>query len=128
MCKPKLSLMSSYNQSVLAPVEEGEQLDQEEDEEVQSNNDKPRMLFVNDEEFLRFTYTQQLCSDFKIDEAENGLQALQMVSTKPKDYYQVIILDINMPIMDGFEACDRIDKYLSKKDSVFDVMEGNYSY
>jgi len=45
------------------------------------------MLFVNDEEFLRFTYTQQLCSDFKIDEAENGLQALQMVSTKPKDYY-----------------------------------------
>ena len=28
------------------------------------------------------------------------------------NYFDVIILDINMPIMDGFEACERIKKFL----------------
>ena len=28
------------------------------------------------------------------------------------NYFDVIILDINMPIMDGFEACERIMKFL----------------
>lgn len=36
-----------------------------------------------------------------------------MVIARPKDYYDVIILDINMPIMNGFEACIRISRYLS---------------
>jgi CheY-like chemotaxis protein len=41
------------------------------------------------------------------------MQALQMVCSKPRDYYAVIVLDINMPIMDGFEACRRIYEHLS---------------
>lgn len=39
------------------------------------------------------------------------MQALQMVCSKPTTYYDVIVLDINMPIMDGFEACNRIHNY-----------------
>lgn len=41
--------------------------------------------------------------------AENGLQAVQLVSSNEADYFDAIILDINMPIMDGFEACLLID-------------------
>jgi CheY-like chemotaxis protein len=26
-------------------------------------------------------------------------------------YFDLIVLDINMPIMDGMEACSRIDQY-----------------
>lgn len=44
--------------------------------------------------------------------AENGLQALQFVSSNPPGYFDAIILDINMPIMDGFEACLMIDQDL----------------
>jgi CheY-like chemotaxis protein len=66
------------------------------------------MLFVNDDPFLLFTYNEQLKDDFIVESAENGLQALQMVCSHPSDYYDVIVLDINMPIMDGFEACRRI--------------------
>ncbi len=44
--------------------------------------------------------------------AENGLKAVNIVKEQPRDYFHVIILDINMPIMDGFEACDRIYEYL----------------
>lgn len=45
--------------------------------------------------------------------AENGLQAVQIVASHPKDYFSIIILDINMPIMNGYEACVRIDSYIA---------------
>ena len=32
-----------------------------------SNDEKPFMLFVNDDEFLLFTYKEQLQSDFQVD-------------------------------------------------------------
>ena len=67
---------------------------------------------MNDDPFLLFTYNEQLKTDFEIEQAENGMQALQMVCSKPTTYYDVIVLDINMPIMDGFEACNRIHNYL----------------
>ena len=50
---------------------------------------------------------------FKVQTAENGLQALQKIIAHPIDYYDAIILDINMPIMDGYEACTLIYDYLN---------------
>jgi CheY-like chemotaxis protein len=35
-----------------------------------------------------------------------------MVKERPLVFFKVIMLDINMPIMDGFEACELIDKHL----------------
>lgn len=86
---------------------------------IQSKGEKFRMLFVNDDHFLLFTYNEQLKDDFIVESAENGLQALQMVCSHPSDYYDVIVLDINMPIMDGFEACRRIYDHL-KAAKLFD--------
>jgi hypothetical protein len=76
-------------------------------------NGKKRLLLVNDEPFLLVGYMNQFKNFFVVHEAENGYQAVQMVIARPKDYYDVIILDINMPIMNGFEACIRISRYLS---------------
>jgi CheY-like chemotaxis protein len=69
------------------------------------------MLFVNDEGSVRIAYACQFAPDFIFEEAENGLMALQMIASNPRDHYDVIILDTNMPIMDGFEACLRIFNY-----------------
>jgi CheY-like chemotaxis protein len=33
------------------------------------------------------------------------------VASNPIDFFDLIILDINMPIMDGWEACLRIHKF-----------------
>jgi CheY-like chemotaxis protein len=44
--------------------------------------------------------------------AENGLEAYDAVQAKPKNYFDVILLDINMPIMDGFQTMDKIRQYL----------------
>lgn len=37
---------------------------------------KFRMLFVNDDPFLLFTYYEQLKEHFHVEQAENGLQAV----------------------------------------------------
>lgn len=42
-----------------------------------------------------------------IDSAENGEQALQKVNT---NYYDFVVSDYNMPVMDGVELVDRIRK------------------
>ena len=38
-----------------------------------------------------------------------------MVLSKPRQYYQAIILDIDMPIMNGIEACEKIQTYLTSE-------------
>jgi CheY-like chemotaxis protein len=79
---------------------------------MSSDAPKPRMLLVNDEGYLLMTYELQLTPFFQIETAENGLQALQIVTTHAIDYFDVIVLDISMPIMDGMEACLRISNYI----------------
>ena len=59
--------------------------------------------------------------------AENGMQALQIVSDKPPNYFDLIVLDINMPIMGGLEACARIYNYLSQESSFFGILPKNPS-
>jgi len=51
-------------------------------------------------------------NDFQCEIAENGLVAFSKVKSLPKNYYDSILMDIHMPIMDGFEACERIYEYL----------------
>ena len=46
--------------------------------------------------------------------AENGLEALNIFSKK-ENKFDLIFLDINMPVMDGITACEKI-KELNKKD------------
>jgi len=43
----------------------------------------------------------------KIVEAENGLEAVNLVKEKPFD---LILMDIRMPVMDGYEAAQKIKK------------------
>ena len=38
------------------------------------------------------------------------MQALHIVSNKPRNYFDLIVLDINMPIMDGWDFLDHFYK------------------
>jgi CheY-like chemotaxis protein len=44
----------------------------------------------------------------EIDHAENGSIALEMFSNSPPGYYDAILMDIRMPVMDGLEATKAI--------------------
>ena len=52
----------------------------------------------------------------KVDTAENGLRALELFSKSDKGYYDAILMDIRMPLMDGLTAATNI-RHLSNADS-----------
>ena len=51
--------------------------------------------------------------DFHVQTANNGLEALDIVIAQPRNFFDAILMDINMPIMNGFESHDKIEQYLS---------------
>ena len=64
------------------------------------------ILVVDDEESLRDLVTTALSSSgYEVAEAVDGLDALAVVPDFGAD---LIVLDVNMPGLDGFEVCRRL--------------------
>ncbi len=64
---------------------------------------EPIVLVVDDEDMTRKLLRLMLAHDgFTIIEAEDGQQALDMIAESQPD---IVILDVMMPNMDGFTAC-----------------------
>lgn len=60
----------------------------------------PRVLVIDDASLVRMYYRGALeRSGFVVDEALNGIEALERVLTAP---YDLLVVDVNMPKMDGF--------------------------
>lgn len=73
-----------------------------------------RCLVANDTPFLLVSFAEMLGEYFThVEEAADGLQAVNAVKAHPVNYFNVIILDITMPIMDGIQACKEIKAYFS---------------
>jgi signal transduction histidine kinase/DNA-binding NarL/FixJ family response regulator len=66
-----------------------------------------RILIADDNEYNRIVAkdTLQLKAVVQIDEAENGEQVIELLK---KNDYDVILMDVQMPVMDGYEATRQI--------------------
>lgn len=72
--------------------------------------DKPSILVVDDESRMRKLVKDFLLrKDFEVIEAENGEQAIDIFFAK-KDI-SLIILDVMMPKLDGWQVCREIRQY-----------------
>ncbi len=65
-----------------------------------------RILIVEDEENLRELYAEELAeSGYEVEKAHNGKDALNLISKKDFD---IVLMDIRMPEMDGIETLGKI--------------------
>lgn len=70
-----------------------------------------RILIVDDESNIRNVVKEYaLFEGFEVDEAENGIEAVRKVKAHS---YDLIIMDIMMPELDGYSACKEIKKIKS---------------
>jgi CheY-like chemotaxis protein len=68
-----------------------------------------KILVVDDNALNRNVASKLLTNwQVKVDTAENGLEALKKVKTSP---YDIILMDLFMPVMDGFQAITQIKGY-----------------
>ncbi|KMZ55733.1 ATP-binding protein [Dorea sp. D27] len=68
-----------------------------------------RVLLVEDNELNRQIATEMLeLLGTQVDGAENGRQAVEAVRSRPPLYYDIIFMDVQMPVMNGYEAAKEI--------------------
>ncbi|MGN1349822.1 MAG: response regulator [Anaerovoracaceae bacterium] len=68
-----------------------------------NRNDRYTIVIVDDSEIDRMILTEILKSDFNVIEKENGYAALEFLLNK-NNHFDCVLLDIKMPIIDGFEV------------------------
>jgi putative two-component system response regulator len=94
--------------------------------------EKPRILVVDDEPFYIDLLAETLADDYLISVAKNGEQALRRV--QGDSLPNLILLDVLMPEMDGYQACQRLKEnpltceipviFLTTKREVSDELKG----
>lgn len=71
------------------------------------NDTRKTILIVDDMEITRTSVKTTLENDYKIIEAENGVEALEILKQNSR-IVSLVITDISMPQMDGFELLGHI--------------------
>ncbi len=77
----------------------------DESNQTKLRQDGYNLLIVEDNDGIRSMLKEQLSKSFFVDTAANGREALEKLGANPFD---LIITDLMMPVMDGFELCKAV--------------------
>ena len=106
----KPMFMSDLRQTLMTAL--GQKVTGEEEELLPNKSEDfkgKNILLVEDNELNREIAIEILGEyGFRVDTAENGAVALQKVRTSAPGCYDLVLMDVQMPIMDGYEATRQI--------------------
>lgn len=71
-----------------------------------NKNIKPKILIVDDSPVNIKILVKLLMDEFEISVATNGEEGIEIINSQ--DHFDLILLDITMPGMDGYEVCRRL--------------------
>lgn len=77
---------------------------------MQAKDERQTILLVDDSAMNREILVDILSDTYRIVEAENGLQAVDLLGQEDADF-ALVLLDIVMPEMDGFEVLAYMNRY-----------------
>lgn len=74
----------------------------------QSIEERPKILVVDDEPFNLEIMQEILEEDYQVSYAKSGPECMEMIMEVMPD---VVLLDVNMPGMSGYEVCQRLKEH-----------------
>lgn len=102
----KSNLYTGLSRYVLGENEEGQQLNEQ---RAWKDFTGKRILLAEDNDInWEIAETILTASGFKVDRAENGKICVETFRESENGYYDVILMDIRMPVMTGYEAAAAI--------------------
>ncbi len=103
--------------AVLSELTSKVKQDHSDSTEIHFDYSKYRLLLVEDNELNREIALELLSlTGVQVETAENGLRALETFKHSPEGYFDLIFMDIQMPIMNGYDAAKSI-RQLPRKDA-----------
>ena len=79
-------------------------------EQGEKKDNRPTVLVVEDNPDMRAFVVRQLSKEYAVLSAGNGAEALKMLDG---NYVNLVVSDVVMPVMDGFELCKTIKSDLN---------------
>lgn len=96
---------SDYLETEIIHKEYNPQREIQTDKQISNENNKLKLLLVEDNEELRGYLSRYLSQDYHIIESGDGQEALDII---PKENPDFILSDVMMPIVSGTELCKKL--------------------
>ena len=103
--------MSTLRDTLLSAIGKNEKKEEKFVNDIADEAKGRRILLVEDNE-LNSEIASELLTEcgFIVETAEDGSVAVEKVSNAADDYYDLVLMDIQMPVMNGYEAARAIRK------------------
>lgn len=93
-------------------------VDEEDHEDMQTQKFVGKKILLAEDNDLNWEIAEDLLSEvgFELERAENGQICVEKFEQSPVGFYDVILMDIRMPVMNGYDAAKTI-RALSREDA-----------